>query len=575
MIDPNSPPLSDAHFRALAALAVTLVGLLAYANTFDGEFVWDDASSVLLHENVKHPSKFFSLFTEDQHAFGRGQGNFYRPLLSVSFMADYAFAHEATTAAPEARVDTNLSPFIFHVSSTAWHIVAALMLMALMVRMGAARPLIMWVPLIFVVHPLHTEAVAYISGRADAMSAALMFGGLYFAVGWARTPKAGILSPILALAFFAGALMSKESAAIFPVLLLVCLLGCGQQDLGDVRPLAKRLAPLYGAVALLAVYVALRTTALDFSTPHGEVAAPLSQRGLESLQALALYLKLIFVPTNLHMERTLSGASTATAVAGAGALVFLLICTGYGLIRKRRHIALGFAWFVASWLPISGLFPLNAPMAEHWLYVPLAGFLWALLDLIWPRAPLHSSARARGLTLAIAVWACALIALTVDRNRDWHDNESLYTAILRENPDSTRVHFNLAITYEDLLNNPAGARRHYEEVLSINKKKKSQVAGASQSYIAEELESHLSLGNLYYDEGRYDTAAEHYGLLLNLEQSDNTTSLAVGASIGMGKCFLAIGDQNRALESFRQAIELEPTVRKGVQRLLAGGEFEL
>ena len=87
---------SSAREAQLPAVAVAIwlavLAFVAYGNTLPGEFVWDDASSILLHQHVKDPGKVFALFTEDQHAFAGGQGNFYRPLLSVTFMADYALA---------------------------------------------------------------------------------------------------------------------------------------------------------------------------------------------------------------------------------------------------------------------------------------------------------------------------------------------------------------------------------------------------------------------------------------------------------------------------------------------------
>lgn len=65
-------------------ILVALAGTLVYINTFHADWVWDDVSSVLLHKHVQTPSSVFQLFLEDQHAFGRGQGNFYRPLVSLS-----------------------------------------------------------------------------------------------------------------------------------------------------------------------------------------------------------------------------------------------------------------------------------------------------------------------------------------------------------------------------------------------------------------------------------------------------------------------------------------------------------
>ena len=75
-----------------AGAVVLAAACAAYLNTLDGEWVWDDVSSVLLHKHVQEPAKFFQLFREDQHAFGRGQGNFYRPLVAASFMVDYAIS---------------------------------------------------------------------------------------------------------------------------------------------------------------------------------------------------------------------------------------------------------------------------------------------------------------------------------------------------------------------------------------------------------------------------------------------------------------------------------------------------
>ena len=89
-------------YYLLVSVAVCLLGTVAYVNTFDGEWVWDDASSVLLHQHVQDPSKLFQLFQEDQHAFGRGDGNFYRPLLSVTFMLDFLLSYDSAADANPA-----------------------------------------------------------------------------------------------------------------------------------------------------------------------------------------------------------------------------------------------------------------------------------------------------------------------------------------------------------------------------------------------------------------------------------------------------------------------------------------
>ena len=164
----------------LAGAAVAVLAAASYVNTLDGGWVWDDASSVLMHRHVQDPSKIGRLFLEDQHAFGMGQGNFYRPLLSVTFMADYLLSGGPVPAAGDAAAKprTDLPTLVFHLDSIAWHVLAAVLLLALLLRLGAPPAAAAGAAAVFAVHPLHTEAVAYISGRADMMSAVFMFAAL-------------------------------------------------------------------------------------------------------------------------------------------------------------------------------------------------------------------------------------------------------------------------------------------------------------------------------------------------------------------------------------------------------------
>ena len=127
--------VNEVSFRWFTAALVVLLGFIAYANTFTGGFVWDDASSILLHKHVQDPAQIGQLFKEDLHAFGRGQGNFYRPLLAVSFMADYSWAFDGRMkdGLPEPAV------LPFHLTNTLLHVGAALWLLALLCRLGAPR----------------------------------------------------------------------------------------------------------------------------------------------------------------------------------------------------------------------------------------------------------------------------------------------------------------------------------------------------------------------------------------------------------------------------------------------------
>lgn len=551
-------PLTQSQFRILTVSILVLVSLLAYWNTFSGEFVWDDASSVLLHKHVQDPGKILQLFREDQHAFGRGQGNFYRPLLSVSFMADYALSRPAPGEDPGV--------FLFHLSSLFWHTAAALFLFFLLARLSAPRYVQVAVPLLFVVHPLHTEAVAYISGRGDPMSAAFMFAALVFAL-WQSSPRTRVAGVALSGLCFTAGLLSKESAFILPALL--ALFAVVRPRIG-VKPAYDRpWTALAVSCVLLAVYAGLRFTVLDFGSDTTPRDITYAARLVEVLQAFALYIRLVFIPTGLHMERVLTDAPVWLAGVGAVLLVAVIGAMVWALRTGRRRVALGFGWFLLTWLPISGLFPLNAPMAEHWMYVPLAGLLWALTEIACGLTGGRRTATGLGLAATYAV-CVVFLGFTVARNRDWRSNEALFRATLEENPGSIRTHFNLAVAYEDLLDNPPGARRHFEQVLDLYRRRKAASGDEKQQrmFYIDELEAHLSLGMLYLEDEIYDAAAQHFSVLLSIQPSEQNRGLVAEAALGLGRCYTAIGRPDAAKQAYQKAVEIMPELRPRVAHLL-------
>ena len=547
----------ESSSRTAVVFAIIAAGLLAYANTFTGEFVWDDASSILLHETVQNPSRFFELFREDQHAYGRGQGNFYRPLVAASFMLDYALATGDGGGDPH--------PFVFHVTSVAWHVAAALLFFALLTRLRAPLFVRAAAPLLYVLHPLHTEAVAYISGRADSMAAALMFAGLVFAT-WDETTRRRAIGGALTALCFVAALLSKESALIFPVLLAVCGAYRSRALLvGEKSGVRRHWLVLLGvSVVILGVYIALRSTVLQFAAPEANAAAPLGQRLAETLQAFALYAGLIVAPNELHMERTLVGVGGWATFAG---LVLIAACVIAAVVAYRRRyyrIGVGLAWFVATWLPISGLFPLNAPMAEHWLYVPLAGLLWAFMEVValLPRPAMNVAA------VALAVWGFFLLGATVNRNLDWRSNEALFRATLQENPDSLRVRYNLAVTYEDILDNPTGAAREYEALIARYEQAASQNSVVARGYAPTALEAQLSLGQLLLERRDAAGARDAYVGALQLAADWGLDGYLGQAAFGLGQAYLGLGEHEAAIREFERAVRVQPELAPAVQRLI-------
>jgi len=550
--------LTARDFRLVAVLFIAAAGVAAYVNTFDGRWVWDDASSVLLHKHVQEPARLLhdsltgetdsgslpvamakavgQLFLEDQHAFGRGQGNFYRPLLSTTFALDYLLSYQPELFAPGADGAAVEPPvFWFHLQSLLWHIAAALGLFAVLARLGCSRAVQLVVPLLWVVHPLHTEAVAYISGRADMMSGTFLFFGLFFALcrcgGW----RAYLSFCASALCFALG-LLSKEATLIFPAVLALALLVRAAGDRSPNQParLLRSLFPVIPALLVLGGYIALRAT-LNFAAKGGAAAPATSllQRLYETAQSFALYVQLLFVPTGLHMERTLDGVGVLTALMGALLLAGLITAAIIAFRRGAWRITLGIALFLLCWLPISGVFPLNAPMAEHWMYVPMAGFWLALAEMVarLPR-PLPRLA-----LIPAALLFLLFTALTVQRNEDWDNNARLFQATLRENPNTMRVHYNLAVAFGDLEGNTAGALRHYAAAARLSGDPASETG----------MEALLSEVGLLIDSARPAEALQVLQLLAPALKAGAPDWARAEAALGTVRALIALGRLPEAL----------------------------
>ncbi len=582
--------MSESHFRWVVVVAILLAGSAVYVNTCTGQWVWDDVSSVLLHKSVQAPGRLIhgdaepsteswlnrftgsitQLFREDQHAFGRGQGNFYRPLVSLSFAADFAFSHRAGESVSGA--SPQLSPLVFHLGNIMWHILASILLFALLTRWDAPRFVRSAVPLLYVVHPLHTEAVAYISGRADMMSAVFLFAALLLATAQGDGARRW-LNAVLMLLMLAAAFCSKESSVIFPLLLVVIWLVRSIPFSKD--PIARRsyrsqLIPLFLSIVAVGIYLGMRATILNFAPGKAAAGSPFSHRLVETLQAFTFYVQSLFLPTHLHMEQTLADTPAWTTIAGAILLLGIVVLLFQSAQRGWKNVATGLAWFLITWLPISGLFPLNAPMAEHWMYVPMAGFWWAAAELLWIGANALQTTRPWAVPTAACVVFLLLLqfcGLTAARNQEWDRNETLFLATLRENPNSFRVQYNLAVTYQDLLKNPSAARRHYDETRRLILRAGSSDAAMSASRPDVE----LSLGRILLKQRNYPEAAEYFSGILNRRPQPEYGAEAL---FGLGKSLLALGDLGTAYSYLEQAGQMNPALTPDVQRILEGAAIE-
>jgi protein O-mannosyl-transferase len=501
-------------FILLAALAVAV-----YANSFQNDFVWDDEYLITNNTHVQEPSVKHALlfFKDNLGKYGQDENNFFRPLQELSYMLDY-------TA-------WKMNPVGFHLTNLLLHILAAFFLFLAAFHICQSRTIGLISALLYLVHPLHTEAVTYIAGRADSLMAVFLLISFYFYI----LRKKAALSYIA----FIFALISKETAIMFPVILL-----CYEAVFNEkgIRLTWPRYAPY---LTITAGYIALRATVLNFKYPVAAISAGVGfyERLLTAFRALKEYFRLIVLPFDLHMERALvfSRSFFEKNVFISFLLFAVIVIVMFALKKKHKPAFFGLGWFFITIFPLSNIpFALNATMAEHWLYVPLIGIavtagygLVRFAGIIAPRNREISNFLITVISFCVIIY---LSAITISQNKVWRDSETLYNHTLRYAPESPRVHYNLGNTYREggrLLD----AEREYKISIELDPNFHS---------------SHFNLGLTYTSMGDFETAITEFQKSAELEPGSYKSYNALGLA------YKDKGEPDKAVLQYKKALELAP-----------------
>jgi tetratricopeptide (TPR) repeat protein len=323
--------------------------------------------------------------------------------------------------------------------------------------------------LLFAVHPMHVEAVAGIVGRGETQAAALTMLSLLLALRFAdRTARFRGLLMAGALAAYLLAVLTKESAAVAPALLLLALAwkaegGAGRRAASAV---ARGWAYATGCAAMLGAVFGARALVLGGAlrasgTGIFELENPLASlsAGARSANACAIlfrYLGRLALPLRLSADESawsipVLGSRDAVFWAAPLLLAALALASAWRLLRRgdvapepRRAAALGLLFFLGAFLPTSNLlFPTGTIFAERLAYLPSAGVCLAAAAAIAGRTPVDSRLPPGRLALLSAV-ALLLAARTIVRNPVWQSDESLFTNMVRVAPASAKAHYDVA-----------------------------------------------------------------------------------------------------------------------------------
>jgi tetratricopeptide (TPR) repeat protein len=482
--------LNPERRRLLAGGLIVLAALAAYHNSFSGPFVFDDLASITDNPTIRHLGSAWSP-PVDSTAGGR-------PLLNLTFAINYALG--------------GLNVWGYHVFNLLVHTLAGLTLFGIVRRTLASRlatrgseisnlrfeisadatPVAAAVAVLWVVHPLQTEAVTYISQRAESLMGLFYLLTLYCFVRGVegaqtsnaerRTPNAespttnyelptterrrlsGYSSSLWILASVGACLlgtMTKEIIVTAPVMVLLYDRTFVAGSFREAWRLRWRyylgLACTWLLLARLMIGTGLDQRAVGF-----DQGVSWWSYGLTSCRSVVLYLKMSVWPHPLVFDYGTHVVSHAMDVIPYALVLALLLLAALIALRYRPVIGFTGAWFFVILAPASSIIPVaGQPMAEHRVYLSLAAVVLLFLLVLYRLIGRHS-------LMLCAVVAVGLGCATVQRNQDYESELAIWSDTAAKCPDNERAHSNLG----NLLLNVPGrlpeAIVHYEAVVRSN-----------------------------------------------------------------------------------------------------------
>ncbi len=479
----------------LAAVAIS-VAFAVYYNALWNNLVWDD--HIVLKNQVVAFHSLRDVFFPPEGIQQFSQ-HYYRPLVVGSYLIDKALWGE--------------SAFGFHFSVILMHLFCTLLVFfvsRLLLKRLALGDLGAFVASsVFAVHPIHTESVSWMAGRADVIAALFFFLSLYFYLRYKENRKVSRL--LLSFVFFLFATLGKESglSLIFLLPVIDMVFFTGQASLIEMSSYEKRKKDnkearkkrkekekdqeklskkqkgkwssrydfhIYSYIPFViatAIYLVMRHLALRGGIQKSLQTSNILEVPKILINSYGFYLKKIFFPINLKAVIQEVPSDVSTTVINMIILAVLLGGLILSFVRKQRIIAFSILFFILTLIPsilVAVLEVSETPLAERYLYIPSYAFslLIAFIVLSIPtkleRRP-HAAVITRIiLVVLVLILILALSMQTVKRNTVWKDDIPFWTDLVKKGRGEGYPHLQLGIAYANR-GESEKAEREYKQAI--------------------------------------------------------------------------------------------------------------
>ena len=432
------------HSAAIAALCA--LTLLVYANSFRAGFTLDNKGLLIEDPRLRAASsENVQQIFDHTYWWPHGESGLYRPVTTLSYLFNYSV------------LGNGGDPEGYHWVNLLLHLVNVLVVYALALRLWGEFWPSVFTAAIWAAHPVLTESVTNMVGRADLLAGMAVLGGLLLylksaeSAGWRRWAWLAALTALSAFGMFA-----KESAAVIPAVIVLFELAGWRGQSGGVNPTGRESGRFrwvwFGFAATLlplAVMLYRRSLVLAAAGPasfpftdNPLVGADLWTRCLTSLKVMGLYLGLLSWPAKLSCDYSFDQIALARGSLfdwTAWMAVAAVIAIAAILYRRHKGAFFLLAFAFVAFLPSSNLlFPIGTIMAERLLYLPAIAFAGCIAAGVCA-----GMRRIRRPTLApvlLGLLTALLAVRTLMRNADWQNDLTLAASAVSAAPDSFKAH---------------------------------------------------------------------------------------------------------------------------------------
>jgi len=482
-------------------------------------------------------------FKEDIFRTPQNGGSFYRPIERITFMLDAQFGEGAII-------------FMSHLSNVLLHILAICLLFVFLLKLNIDKLTAFLFALIFSIHPLAAQTVAFISGRNDSLLALFVFPALIYLIKYLETKKNKYL--VWNLIFLALALFTKETAVILPAIFIIyILIFIGYKKAIEERGLYIKLVSLWVSVGVFWFFIRM----LVFHNFIGNASYNIFLSIYNNLLSLVPAIGKIFLPFNLSVFPVMQDMSLYYGIISLILLLFWFILSEK---KNLKLIIFGFSWFFLFIL-LTLIQPkdITAAFSENRIYIPMFGFIFVILGLGMIRLPAFIKnkinfrfsppvkgeyPKGEGVNILLVLSLSIILifsCVTIYRNKYYKNKLNFWENATITSPSFAFNHNNLGAMYY-LDGNMDNAEKEYKIALELN---------------PNEPMAHNNLGLVYVNQNKLKEAEEEYKKELEVNPYyDNVY-------FNLGLLYFGQERYDEAINNWKKTLEINPNYVDAIKAL--------